>query len=92
MYRILFIIVMVLAVALGLLVGTLNSDLVNVDLLWVQLDWPLGLVILSASALGLFLGLLLVWLFSVLPLKSQLRKVRDRDPYAPPAALKNGND
>ena len=83
---------MILAVALGLMVGTLNSDLVNVDLLWVQLVWPLGLLILSAAALGLFLGLILAWFFSVLPLRSQLRKARGRDPYAPAAPLKNGND
>lgn len=92
MYRLLFIIVVVLAVALGLLVGTLNSDLVRVDLLWVQLEWPIGLLLLSAAALGLFIGLLLAWFFSTLPLRSQLRKLRGRDPYAPPGALKNGND
>ena len=91
MYRILFIIVMILAVALGLLVGTLNSDLVKVDLLWIQLEWPLGLLILSASTLGLLIGLVLAWFFSVLPLRSQLRKARGRDPYASPGALKNGN-
>ncbi len=79
MYRIFFIIVVILAVALGLLVGTLNSDLVKVDLLWVQLEWPLGLLILSASVFGLFLGLLLAWLLSILPLRSQLRKARARE-------------
>ena len=79
MYRVLFIIVIILAVALGLLVGTLNAELVNVDLLWVQLNWPLGLVILSAAALGLLLGLLLAWLFSVLPLRARLRKALNRE-------------
>ena len=92
MYRILFIVVMVLAVALGLLVGTLNADLVRVDLLWIQLEWPLGLLLLSAAALGLFIGLFLAWLFSVLPLRAQLRKERNRDPYATPPAHPNGND
>lgn len=92
MYRLLFIVVAILAVALGLLIGTLNADLVRIDLLWVQLEWPLGLVILSAAALGLFFGLVLVWFFSVLPLRSRLRKIRGRDPYAPPDKLKNGND
>lgn len=91
MYRILFIIVMILAVALGLLVGTLNSDLVQVDLLWVQIKWPLGLLILSASTFGLLIGLVLAWFFSVLPLRSQLRKARGRDSYASPGTLKNGN-
>lgn len=79
MYRVLFIIVIILAVALGLLVGTLNSELVHVDLLWIQLEWPLGLVILSAAALGLLIGLLLAWLFSVLPLRARLRKALSRE-------------
>ena len=79
MYRVLFIIVIILAVALGLLVGTLNSELVHVDLLWIQLEWPLGLVILSAAALGLLIGLLLAWLFSVLPLRARLRKAHSRE-------------
>ena len=82
---------MILAVALGLLVGTLNSDTVQVDLLWVQIKWPLGLLILSASTFGLLIGLVLAWFFSVLPLRSQLRKARGRDPYASSGTLKNGN-
>ena len=89
MYRILFIVVMLLALALGLLVGTLNSDLVSVDLLWLQLDWPLGLVILSAAALGLLLGLVLTWLFSVMPLRARLRRAQSQS--NPPGGLNNGN-
>ena len=92
MYRILFIVVMVLAVALGLLVGTLNSELVKVDLLWIQLEWPLGLLLLSAAVAGLFLGILMLWLFSVLPLRARLRRQRNRDPYASTAALKTDHD
>ena len=79
MYRVLFIIVIILAVALGLLVGTLNSEHVAVDLLWLELEWPLGLVLLCAAAAGLLLGLLLIWLFSVLPLRAQLRRARSRN-------------
>ncbi len=89
MYRVLFIVVMLLALALGLLVGTLNSDLVTVDLLWLQLDWPLGLVILSAAALGLLLGLVLTWLFSVMPLRARLRRAQSKS--NPPGGLNNGN-
>ena len=74
MYRIGFIIVAVLAIALGLLVGTLNSDTVGVDLLWVQLQWPLGLLILCVLVVGLLAGLLLAWFFGVVPLRAQLRK------------------
>lgn len=76
MYRIGFIIVLVLAIALGLLIGALNHEIVTVDLLWVQLDWPLGLTLLAALVFGLLVGILLAWLISVLPLRMQLRKVR----------------
>lgn len=72
MYRLIFLIVVVLAVALGLLVGTLNSDITRIDLLWLQLDWPLGLIVLCAAACGLLLGVVLTWLFSVLPMRSRL--------------------
>jgi uncharacterized integral membrane protein len=73
-YRIAFIVITVAAVALGLLIGTLNSSSVVLDLLWLQLQWPLGLVVLAAMAAGLLLGLVVVWFFSVLPLRARLRK------------------
>lgn len=76
MYRIGLIIVSVVAVSLGLLVGILNHDLVRVDLLWVQLDWPLGLLLLLSLAIGLLAGVSISWLFTVVPLRLQLRKVR----------------
>lgn len=79
MHRIGFIVVVALAVSLGLLVGTLNHEMTSVDLLWVQLDWPLGLLLLAALTLGLFIGLLLAWLFRILPLRMQLRKTRRID-------------
>ena len=74
MYRIGFIIVAVLAIALGLLIGTLNSDTASVDLLWVQLQWPLGLLILGVFFAGLLIGFLLAWLFGMMPLRARLRK------------------
>ena len=79
MYRIGFIIVAVLAIALGLLLGTLNSDTVSVDLLWVQLQWPLGLLILCVLVVGLMAGLLLAWFFGMMPLKARLRKTRNKE-------------
>jgi uncharacterized integral membrane protein len=79
LYRIGFIIVAVLAIALGLLIGTLNSDTVGVDFLWVQLQWPLGLLILCVFAVGLLTGLLLIWFFSVVPLRARLRKSRNKE-------------
>jgi uncharacterized integral membrane protein len=82
----------ILAIALGLLTGTLNSDTVSVDLLWVQLDWPLGLLILCVLAIGLLLGLLLSWFFSILPLRAKLRKVRQLDESISTRTLKDPRD
>ena len=79
MYRIAFIIAAFLAVALGLLVGTLNSDTVSVDLLWVQIQWPLGLLLLCVLVVGLLIGLLITWFFSVMPLKTRLRKAQSKE-------------
>jgi uncharacterized integral membrane protein len=91
LYRISIIIVVTLAVALGLLLGTLNSDPVSVDLLWVRISWPLGLLILSATAVGLLLGLCLAWFFSILPLRVRLRKSRTEDSYNSTRSLKDNN-
>ena len=79
MYRVAFIFITALAIGMGLLVGTLNSEVASLDLLWVQLEWPLGLILLCAAAVGLLLGLLLAWLFSVLPLRAKLRKAARSD-------------
>ena len=76
MYRIGFIVILILAIALGLLIGTLNHEVVVVDLLWTQLHWPLGLLLLAALAAGILIGLMLIWLFTVLPLRMRLRKSR----------------
>lgn len=76
MYRIAFILVAAAAIAFGLIVGTLNSDTVVVDLLWIQLEWPLGLVILLALVAGLVVGLLLLWITAVLPVRLQLNRLK----------------
>lgn len=76
LYRIGFLIVAALAIVAGLLVGTLNAEPVTIDLLWVQLAWPLGLALIGALAAGLLLGLCLAWVFSVLPLRMKMRNAR----------------
>ena len=95
MYRISFIIVITLALALGFLVGALNSEAAILDLLWVQITWPLGLLILSALAAGLLLGLILAWFFSILPLRVQLRaqtrKADNLDQHKPGRSLNDNN-
>jgi uncharacterized integral membrane protein len=88
LYRIGFIIVITLAVALGTVIGTLNSDTVSVDLLWVQLEWPLGLLILSILFVGLLLGLGLAWFFGIVPLRVRLRKARTKEQSVTSGTLK----
>jgi putative membrane protein len=71
-----FILMAILAIVVGLLVGTLNSTPVNLDLLWVQFELPLGLAILLGFSLGVISGLSVIYLARVLPLRLQLRKAR----------------
>jgi len=71
-----FIMVAILAVVVGLLIGTLNAGPVQLDLLWIQLELPLGLVILLGFSTGLVIGLSIVYLTRVLPLRLQLRNAR----------------
>ena len=89
MYRIGFIIIMILAILLGLLIGTLNSEPVAIDLLWAQLHWPLGLLILSALAVGLLIGLSAAWFFGILPLRMRLRSKSLNKGVGKGQALKN---
>jgi uncharacterized integral membrane protein len=71
-----FILVAIAAIVIGLLVGTLNADSVQLDLLWVQFDLPLGLAILIGFSAGVILGLGAIYIARVLPLRHQLRKAR----------------
>lgn len=74
MYKLIFILLAILAIGGGLMVGALNADPVNLDLLWVQLDWPLGLVLVVGFALGVLLGVALTWLLQVWPARLALRR------------------
>ena len=74
MFRLGSALLVILAVALGLLIGSLNAERVSLDLLWVRLDWPLGLLIVAALALGVLLGLLLSYFLQVLPTRLSLRR------------------
>jgi len=75
-----FILVAIAAIVIGLIVGTLNAGPVYLDLLWIQLEIPLGLAILLGFSLGLMTGLGMVYLGRVLPLRMQLRKARSSLP------------
>lgn len=76
MKRIGFILMALAAIVVGLLVGTLNSNPVQLDLLWVQFELSLGLVILLGFSLGIVTGLSMLYFYRVLPLRLQLRKSR----------------
>lgn len=70
------ILVAIAAIVIGLIVGTLNSTPVDLDLLWVQFEIPLGLALLLGFSVGLMTGLSMIYLGRVLPLRLQLRKAR----------------
>lgn len=74
MFRIGILLVMLLAITLGVVTGSLNPQIVEVDLLWFQLAWPLGLTLICVLVFGMLLGLLLTCLLSVWPTKMRLRK------------------
>lgn len=76
MKKIGFILVAIAAIAVGLIIGTLNAGSVYLDLLWIQIEIPLGLAILLGFSLGLVSGLSVLYLGRVLPLRLQLRKAR----------------
>lgn len=71
-----FILIAIVAIVVGLLVGTLNSSPVQLDLLWIQFELPLGLAILLGFSLGVVSGLSVIYISRVLPLRLQLRKAR----------------
>ena len=71
------------AVAIGLIVGTFNAQEVTLDLLWIRLQWPLGLILLCALVLGLLLGAGAVSLAQVLPLRMKLRKLQANSEHNP---------
>ena len=76
MNRLVFSLVAIISVAIGLLVGAFNPNKVTLDLLWIQLDWPLGLLVLLFLAIGILSGIFLTYLSQVIPLRIKLRKSR----------------
>ena len=92
MNRLVFGFVAALAIAVGMLVGTLNSEKVLLDLLWLQLEWPLGLLLLLSLAAGLLLGILMSYLTQVFPLRMQLRKAKAEAARAAGRDVTDAND
>lgn len=69
-------VLLVLAVLVGSLLGVLNPTPVTVDLLFIQLQIPLGLALSMSLVTGLLLGALALWIFQVLPLRARLRRAK----------------
>lgn len=60
-----------LCLAFGIVVAALNDDAVRLDLLWIELDLPLGLLLLGVLLVGALAGgttaLLSRWVGGVVP-------------------------
>ena len=78
MYRFTLYIFGAAAVLAGLLIGTLNSDAVQLDLLWLQIEWPLGVIVVIGFSAGLLLGLAALYVIQVIPLKISLRRQKNQ--------------
>jgi len=78
MYRFSIYILALLALVLGLLIGTLNSSSVSIDLFWQQLELPLGAALVIAFVLGILLGLFALYVFRILPQAMQLRRLQKK--------------
>ena len=78
MKRIGFFLIAVLAVVLGLVVGALNAEAARLDLLWFQLEWPLGLLMLTAFVAGILVAAVSMYFVTLLPLRMRLRSLNAR--------------
>lgn len=92
MNRLVFALVALLAIAAGLLVGTLNAENAVLDLLWFRIEWPLGLLLMLFFSAGLVLGLALLFVFQVLPLRLKVRRLQARLTMPEPPEDAAGND
>jgi uncharacterized integral membrane protein len=92
MAKLIFTVLALLAVATGLVLGTLNAEPVIVDLLWFQLNWPLGLVLVSTLALGILIGLAGTWVLQVWPARMALKRERSAAGAATTSVAESADD
>ena len=71
--RLFAILVLLLFIALGVILGALNADLVGYDFAFFQVKLPKGAALLGALILGWLLGGLTAWLGMSLRQRSLLR-------------------
>ncbi|MFP4207757.1 MAG: hypothetical protein ACLFSC_03800 [Wenzhouxiangella sp.] len=75
MYRWLLLLAVLLAAAVGLAIGVLNPDPVELDLMLAAPMLPLGGLVLLVFAAGLLCGLLIFWLMFDLPARLRRRGI-----------------
>lgn len=74
--RLLAIIIFVIFIAIGVVLGALNADLVGYDLAFVQVRLPKGAALLGAVVIGWLLGGLTAWLGVSTRQRRQVRQQR----------------
>jgi len=67
MFRWFLIAVTLAAAIIGLVIGALNPDVVELELLVTSFRLPLGALVIAGLAAGALAGLLLSWLMFILP-------------------------
>jgi uncharacterized integral membrane protein len=81
--RLLAIIIFVIFIAIGVVLGALNADLVGYDLAFVQVRLPKGAALLGAVVIGWLLGGLTAWLGVRTRQRRQVRQQQRADKKLP---------
>lgn len=81
--RLLAIIIFVIFIAIGVVLGALNADLVGYDLAFVQVRLPKGAALLGAVVIGWLLGGLTAWLGVSARQRRQVRQQQRADKKLP---------
>ncbi|MDA3913944.1 LapA family protein [Oleiagrimonas sp.] len=80
--RYLILLLLLVCLALGVVFGALNAELVGLDFGFVRLNLPIGASLLSAVILGWLLGGFTAW-WGVNARHRRSRRGRDRKPRSP---------
>lgn len=85
--RLLVILILLIFAAAGIVVGALNADMVNYDLVLTRVHLPKGAALLCALVIGWLLGGLTAWLGVITRHRRERRRqLRDNEKKLPAAA------
>ena len=85
--RLLVILILLVFAAAGIVVGALNADMVNYDLVVARVHLPKGAALLCALVIGWLLGGLTAWLGVITRHRRERRRqLRDNEKKLPAAA------